>query len=471
MRLLHAIHDFLPRHRAGSEIYAFELARELSKQHDVFILSAEYDPATAHGTLRWRSFEGLPVIEIVNNWEFERYEETYSSARINAQLQHVLNATRPDVVHVHNLLNLSFDLPRLARAQGASTVATLHDYTLVCASGGQRVHAAESHVCDVIDPGRCSRCVTQSPLHRQMAAGQITRRAGGRFLGRAALGLRSMAPAIAQRASGRISLPPIAPGDITRRTAYARHVFDSIDLFVAPSAALAQEYVRLGLPADRVEVSDYGFRAADEHDSSRTASHEYTRGKGFGAARSSTRPVRIGFVGTLVWHKGVHVLLDAARALRGDFEIHVHGDLSVFPDYSDRLRQMADGLTVEFHGGFDDTGRAAVYRALDVLVVPSLWPENSPLVIHEAFLHGVAVVGARVGGIPGLVTDGTNGLLYDAFSAEELGGVLQRFIDDPLLAERFSSNAPAVKTIAEDAREWGLRYAAVRGTHQPATLP
>ena len=55
MRVLHAIHDFLPRHRAGSEIYAFELAREQSARHDVFVLAAEYDPAAAHGTLRWRT--------------------------------------------------------------------------------------------------------------------------------------------------------------------------------------------------------------------------------------------------------------------------------------------------------------------------------------------------------------------------------------------------------------------------------
>ena len=112
MRVLHAIHDFLPRHRAGSEIYAYELAREQRKHHDVF------DPATAHGTIRWREYQGLTVVELVNNWEFQRFDETYMSERINAQLRHVLDAAAPDVLHVHNLLNLSFDLPRIARQRG-----------------------------------------------------------------------------------------------------------------------------------------------------------------------------------------------------------------------------------------------------------------------------------------------------------------------------------------------------------------
>jgi glycosyltransferase involved in cell wall biosynthesis len=101
-----------------------------------------------------------------------------------------------------------------------------------------------------------------------------------------------------------------------------------------------------------------------------------------------------------------------------------------------------------------------------VLVVPSLWPENSPLVIHEAFMHGVPVVGARTGGIPGLVTDGASGLLYEPFSVEGLRAALQRTIDDPALLQRLSNGVPAVKSIADDAREWDARYAAL--FHAPA---
>jgi hypothetical protein len=51
VRLLHAIHDFLPRHRAGAEIYAFHLARELARRHDVWVLAAIYYPARPHGAI------------------------------------------------------------------------------------------------------------------------------------------------------------------------------------------------------------------------------------------------------------------------------------------------------------------------------------------------------------------------------------------------------------------------------------
>src|SRR5262249_10212779 len=51
LRILHAIHDFLPRHLAGSEIYAYELARELALNHDVSILTSEFDATAPHGAI------------------------------------------------------------------------------------------------------------------------------------------------------------------------------------------------------------------------------------------------------------------------------------------------------------------------------------------------------------------------------------------------------------------------------------
>lgn len=443
MRILHAIHDFLPRHRAGSEIYAFELTRELNRDATCFVLAAEYDPAVAHGTLRWRWHEGLTVIEVVNNWEFGGFDETYSSDRINAQLRHVLDATSPDVLHVHNLLNLSFDLPRIARERGIAVVATLHDYTLVCPSGGQRVHVSESHVCETIDAERCARCFGESALARQMRAGSVARRVPGRVVGRAARMVHRLAPAIAVSAVRSIDGPSVHADDIRRRLAYGKHVFEAIDLFVAPSASLAREFVRLGISSDRIQVSDYGFRQI---------------GANPAAERAGTGPLRVGFVGTLVWHKGVHVLIEAARALRGAFDVVIHGDTSVFPDYVAGLRTAATGLPITFAGGFDRDRVEAVYGAFDVLVVPSLWLENSPLVIHEAFMCGVPVVGARTGGIPELVEDGVSGLLYDPFSAESLRSVLQQLIEDRALLKSLSRQVPQVKTIRDDAREWIARY-------------
>ena len=167
MRILHAIHDFLPRHQAGSEIYAFELCRELAATHDVTVLCADYDPVQPHGQIIWRPYGPLTVVEIINNWMCRSFEDTYRPPLIAEQISHVLQAVQPDVVHVHNLLNLSFDLPAVASGLGIPVVATLHDYGFVCPSGGQRLHRAALHVCHDIDVDRCARCFRESPFMRR----------------------------------------------------------------------------------------------------------------------------------------------------------------------------------------------------------------------------------------------------------------------------------------------------------------
>jgi glycosyltransferase involved in cell wall biosynthesis len=446
LRLLHAIHDFLPRYQAGSELYVLTLAHELARRHHVTILCADYDPVRPHGEVVWRLHEGLPVVELINNWVSGSFEDTYRSPVMGDRLRHVLRAVQPDVVHVHNLLNLSFDLPALARAAGIPVVATLHDYTLVCASGGQRIHRADRHVCHEIDLDRCARCFGESPFQTRMSLGLVA--AAPAPVRSLAGAMRRQMPGLTRRLAEAAPRPPgIDASEMARRLAAARDAWQQIDLFVAPSQSIATEFERLGLPASRIRVSDYGFPAFALRASARQA---------------SPKLLRIGYVGTLVWHKGAHVLIDAVRGLPpASSEVKIFGDPGVFPDYASDLRARASGLPVTFMGPFDRQRVADVYGAIDVLVVPSLWLENSPLVIHEAYQSGVPVIGSRIGGIGDLVRDGWNGRLFEPGSAGNLAAVLRNVIEQPACLQEFAGRLPAVKSIAEDCLEWEARYAEV----------
>jgi glycosyltransferase involved in cell wall biosynthesis len=457
MRILHAIHDFLPRHQAGSEIYAFELCRELGRAHHVTVLCADYDPSRAHGHVSWRVYEGLPVVELANNWRCTSFEDTYRPPVVGDRIAQVLHAVQPDVIHVHNLLTLSFDLPLLAGQHGIPVVATLHDYSLVCPAGGQRLHRSEEHSCEIIDTERCVRCFRESPLQAQIAFGRVAGFTGAPGpLHRAVSATLHRLPRLAACAEEAVRQAPamkLSVEGIERRLSAARRLFDLIDLFVAPSKSMAAEFQRLGLDEAKIRVSDYGFAPLGP------ASQN-----GNGADRGL---LRIGFVGTLVWHKGAHVLLEAVRSLPGgSYEVRVFGDPGLFPDYAAGLRAQAAGLPVRFMGGFDRGQRADVYKQMDVLVVPSLWLENSPLVIHEAFMAGVPVVGARAGGIAELVDDGQTGLLYNPTSSVELTMALRRLVENRETLDelrRAVRSKPRVKSIEDDAREWEQTYTEVLG--------
>jgi glycosyltransferase involved in cell wall biosynthesis len=178
--------------------------------------------------------------------------------------------------------------------------------------------------------------------------------------------------------------------------------------------------------------------------------------------------LRVGYVGTLVWHKGVHVLIDAIRQIpTGEVEALIFGDTDTFPDYVADLRAAARGLPVRFMGRFARDRVMDAYSQFEVLAVPSLWLENSPLVIHEAFMAGIPVVAARIGGISDLVHDGETGLLYPPESPVALADALRDLARDRSRLAALGARPAPVTSIEEDAAAWERRYLSVIASQAP----
>ncbi len=161
---------------------------------------------------------------------------------------------------------------------------------------------------------------------------------------------------------------------------------------------------------------------------------------------------RFAFVGSLVPHKGVHVLIEAFEAMPEDAQLEICGWSDYHPEYYEMLVQAARHPGIRFVGGIEPAGIARFLSRVDALVVPSIWEENSPLTIHEAFLSGVPVVASRMGGHEGLLGTG-GGLLYDADDPIELRRRLLRLYAEPGLGGALASAAPAVKSMPEHAIE------------------
>ena len=119
------------------------------------------------------------------------------------------------------------------------------------------------------------------------------------------------------------------------------------------------------------------------------------------------------------------------------------------------------GDNVEFMGRFDNARLSEVYADLDVLVVPSVWVENSPITIHEAWLTHTPVVARDIGGMAEYVRDGVDGLHFHVGDPDDLARVLRRLTDEPGLLEQLGRDFPAVKTIAENTAETEFRYRAL----------
>ena len=148
------------------------------------------------------------------------------------------------------------------------------------------------------------------------------------------------------------------------------------------------------------------------------------------------------YVGSLIAHKGVDVLLRAFARVTREAEDAALWLVGSGPD-EDRLRELAAELRlsgVRFLGHQDHAALGRFYRAARVVVIPSLWLENAPLVAYEAMAHRRAIVASAVGGLAELVVDGDNGFVCARGDSEALGKHLRRLLDDADLGQRMGSN-------------------------------
>jgi glycosyltransferase involved in cell wall biosynthesis len=439
MRILLTAHAFVPRSVAGVEVYTFRLARALRVLgHEVLVLAAVHDLAAAPYSIRRRSHDGIDVAEIVSVHPLGTLQATYDDPGIDRAAEQILRQFRPDCVHVQHLLNLSAGIVPAARAGGAVVVLTLHDYWLSCPRDGLRMRA-DLGVCVTMDHVECARCLADSPYlvpALQRGASRAARRLGlGTHLHR----FHALAPRAAETLLGlaRLASPPATglAAEMDRRASRLKEALGDVDLVLAPTAFAARRAIEFGVPAERVRLCAYGVVEPPILE-----------------RRAGPRR-RFGYVGTLAPHKGVHVLVEAFRGLPGsDLRLEIHGNLAVQPGYVAGLQKAAAGDgRVRFWGSFPEGEQVERLASIDVLVVPSLWWENSPLTILEALARGVPVVASATGGVPEMFEDGVAGLVFEPGNV----GALRRQLDDVAQGRRLVERlAPLpLKTVAEGASE------------------
>jgi glycosyltransferase involved in cell wall biosynthesis len=159
------------------------------------------------------------------------------------------------------------------------------------------------------------------------------------------------------------------------------------------------------------------------------------------------RPRQVVYVGRLLPHKGVDVLI---RAVEPSMPLHLYGR-SYDETYLHHLHGLAEGKDVVFHHSATDAEIAAAYRTARVSVLPSLYKaydgsdhpftELLGLSVIEALASGTPVVASRVGGVPEVVTDGENGHLIEPGNVAELRDRIGRLLDDPDHWSQMAANA------------------------------
>ena len=418
MRVLAVIHDYLPLHAAGSEIYTHHLCRALKEAgHEVAVFTCEERRDLEQWSLTERVHDGVPVFEAIYNRIYHDLSEQWDDPRMGAVFDGVLARWRPDVVHVQGLQFVGgISALKAAAARGIRVLMTLHEYWWLCPRAGL-MYDPDGRACEVATPRDCARCVDVYPIDRERWSDAA--HPAGDSHSHADLGDRRwFARALEQR---------------------ARDLAGAVDLvhrFIAPSRFLAERFVACGFPRAKLEVADYGFPPAPVRPEAPV-----------------TAPLRVGYVGTLSDYKGVEVF---ARAVEhsgltpDELRASVHGHLDWFPEVAARLRAVADDCpALTLAGPFDPSDRERVLATLDLLVVPSLWWENSPLTIHEAHQRGLPVLASDRGGMAELLSHG-GGHVFPPGDHVALAGLLSELAAEPARVAQMRRTIPPVRPIEDD---------------------
>lgn len=395
MKILHVIHGYPPRFTGGAEVYTQALCHALADRHEVHVFTRSNDPsapefAYSRENDEWDARVSLNVVNTA------RSRGRYQNPEVDRLFAAVVARVRPALVHVGHLAHLSTSVACIAADCGIPIVLSLHDYWLMC-PGGQFLQ--------VFPAGAGAAC-----------GGQEDRKCAERCY--------------ADRfpASDREESLERWTWWVAERMRHFRRIAARADVFIAPSRYLLRRFRDdFGIPEHKLVLLECGIDT-----------RPLTRRR-----RVAGEPFTFGYLGRHVPSKGIPHLIEAFGQLQGDARLRIWGPSG---EETDTLRSLARtlpgdaGTRVEWRGEYrnPDVTRE-VLNHVDAVVVPSLWVENSPLVIREAQQARVPVITANAGGMAELVRHQVNGLLFRQGDLASLTRQMQRFVDDPDEARRLGA--------------------------------
>jgi glycosyltransferase involved in cell wall biosynthesis len=403
--------------RGGAQQSCYEL-------FDEFRNDPEYDPVLLACAPKWACGKLFvhrnAVIGYDRRDEYlyltQKYDTFWHSStemKVLRDFARFLESFKPDIIHFQHYLFAGLEAVEIARKTlpRAKIVMTMHEFTPICHSDGQMVKNQTRDLCVKDSPFACHEC-----------------------------------------------FPAFSPSAFARRRKYILEVFDLIDHFVMPSHFLVERYRAWGLPSEKISFIDYGRTYANDA----VAPKDVPRQK-----RISYN--RFGFTGQLIVNKGGTVVLDAVEILRRrgieDFHVYVYGaNLANSPEYfRKRFEDMDDTLhqNVTMKGSYHSSQLAQVMQTLDWVIVPSIWWENSPLVIQEAFMHGKPVICSDIGGMAEKVRHMVDGLHFAVRDPHSLADMMQLAIEDASLQPRLVDNIEPILSAREGVEQHKKLYASI----------
>lgn len=447
MKILLTTHQFFPEYSAGTEVLTYSVARELMRRgHMVHVLTGHPGSADLDDDDRFDEydFEGIHVYRFHHAYtpmgdQTSMVKVGYDNQLAARYFKQILENFTPDIVHFFHLNRLGTGVIEHAVDAGIPCYMTPTDFWTICPTA--QLVLGDGKLCS--GPSmHGGNCVKHFALGTQK--GLIAK-------------VTQYLPAVSLDLLVRFTQAEILPSyphqieveamgsrlkkNITR--------LNQLTKIISPNSFMTKKLLQYGVIPNLIVQSAFGIdvpKLEIKH------VHQLSR-----------KPFRLGFIGTLASYKGCHILIEAFKLLpHGQAVLKIYGNTQDFPEYSNELKRLADNNdAIEFCGTFHNSKIGEVLAEIDALVVPSLWYENTPLVVYSAQAALCPVVASNFPGISEVIQDQVNGLLFDAGNVRALARQLSRLIHEPNLVNNLSMNCRQPKSTSTYVDEllgiWGIK--------------
>jgi len=423
-KVLIVTHGFPPSELGGTELYSYNLAKSLSdKGMEISIFTRLTRPLSGRDISDagyvLEKFEGLKVFRAIDSTNNLR---EFLNPYISKTFKKVILNEKPDLIHFQHLVFLSADFPEIAASYNIPSIMTFHDYWFLC----PRVQLLnkENKICEgPVDGTNCAFCFDTPLVNEYRFLNRLKKLVPSRF--------KTLVKRIKQDVDNKRTTYTSKVVEFHFRLDFLKRQLGLLKYKISPSYYLIKRYEKEGFSG--LNYFPHGFPPVPKVD------------------LKLSKMLRIGYMGNINYPKGLAVVVDRLYSLLMERSITlvIHGqpyDLQYFNDIRKRIKQLPTG-SVEFYGGYKNTFENLwkIFSSFDVLVFPSVWEENSPIVVRESLLSGRPIIASHLGGIPEIVKDGINGLLFDPFKESDLADKVKKLLDDNELRERLVKGAQETK--------------------------
>ena len=347
--------------RGGAEnVFLSEIDLLKKNGHDVTVFSRRHPRNQQAAFSRYFPSEMVTDAVTLSAKGLRSLLGLFYSPESKRRLMALLDTIEVDVAHAHNIYaRLTTSVLDALTRRGVPTVMTLHDYKVIC------------------------------PNYKLMHHGRICEDCRGNGYYHAVL--------------NRCHKDSLAASAIYGLETYFNFLFNkyrgNVWRFISPSRFLKDKLIEFGWPGDRIEHIPNFMPVGDFEPS-------YAPGEYFL------------YIGRLSTEKGIETLIKAFSHLENaGARLKIAGE---GPLGGQLKQKAASDSRIVFCGYLSGASLEETTRKALAVVVPSEWYENAPLSVLEAMAYGKPVIGARIGGIPEMIEDGSSGFLYEPGDAGAL---------------------------------------------------